>query len=74
MLWSLATGTFYLTWAVVGANLHLGVGGDLFLIQDEAWGWPLVSLAGIPLPFATLLARLVGKLHGRLAKHLLAKA
>ncbi len=60
---------------LVGANIHLSLGGDLFLIQDEPWSWPLVFIAGVLLLFATLhLARFVGKLHGRLAKHLLVKS
>lgn len=44
-------------------------------LQQEPWTWPLVSLAGIVLLFVTLhLARLIGKWHGQLAKHLLVQA
>jgi uncharacterized membrane protein len=44
-------------------------------VQHEPWTWPLVSLAGIVLLFATLhLVRLIGQWHGQLAKHLLVQS
>jgi uncharacterized membrane protein len=48
---------------------------DGMLLQQEPWAWPLVSLGGIVLLFATLhLSRFIGKWHGQLAKHLLVKS
>ncbi|MBJ6982698.1 sensor domain-containing protein [Luteimonas sp. MC1572] len=45
------------------------------LPAEAPWLLPLVSLAGVLLLFATLhLARGVGRLHGRFAKHLLVKS
>ncbi len=44
-------------------------------LQQDPWAWPLVSLAGVVLLFVTLhVARLIGKWHGQLAKHLLVQA
>ena len=61
--------------------LALGAGGVLSLdgvqisFAHDPWSWPLVFIGGVLLLFATLhLARFVGSLHGRLAKHLLVKA
>ena len=45
------------------------------LVGPEPWTWPLMVLAGVVLLFATLhLVRLVGHLHGQLAKQLLVKS
>jgi uncharacterized membrane protein len=45
------------------------------LVGPEPWAWPLMVLGGVVLLFATLhLVRLVGHLHGQLAKHLLVKS
>ena len=44
------------------------------MITDAPWMLPLVSVFGIVLLFITLhLARLVGRFHGWLAKHLLVR-
>ena len=43
-----------------------------WLDPTSPWAWPLLVLAGLLLVFATLhLARLVGRMHGKLAKYLL---
>jgi hypothetical protein len=43
--------------------------------EQAPWLLPLVALVGVLLLFATLhLARGVGRLHGRFAKHLLVKS
>ena len=53
-----------------GAHIHLGHSG--WFDPGSPWAWPLLVVAGLLLVFATLhLARLVGRLHGKLAKYLL---
>ncbi|MDB6164832.1 MAG: putative transrane protein [Xanthomonadaceae bacterium] len=43
--------------------------------QHYPWLWPVVMAVGVVLLFATLhLARLIGRWHGQIAKHLLVKA
>jgi uncharacterized membrane protein len=59
---------------VTGAQGYFVIDG-IDLVRPEPWTWPLAVLAGVALLFATLhLARLVGHLHGQLAKHLLVKS
>ena len=62
-------------------GLLFGLGGHLFVEgidvvhTSEPWAWPLAVLSGVLLLFVTLhLARLVGVLHGQLAKHLLVES
>ncbi|MEO6064577.1 MAG: sensor domain-containing protein [Lysobacterales bacterium] len=58
----------------LGAHVHIILSPG-FDIQNHPWSWPLSFVGGVLLLFATMhLARLVGTLHGRLAKHLLVKA
>jgi len=53
-----------------GAHIHLDHAG--WFDPTSPWAWPLLVLAGLLLVFATLhLARLIGRMHGKLAKHLL---
>ena len=53
-----------------GAHIHLEHTG--WFDPTSPWAWPLLVLAGLLLVFATLhLARLVGRMHGKLAKYLL---
>ncbi|MBJ7574720.1 sensor domain-containing protein [Luteimonas sp. MC1828] len=57
-----------------GIELNVWMFG-IDLPAEAPWLLPLVSLAGVLLLFATLhLARGVGRLHGRFAKHLLVKS
>ncbi len=57
-----------------GSSVHIVLSPE-FDFQTQPWSWPLSFIAGVLLLFATLhLARLIGTLHGRLAKHLLVKA
>ena len=52
-----------------GANIHLDHTG--WFDPTSPWTWPLLVLAGLLLVFATLhLARLIGRMHGKLAKYL----
>jgi uncharacterized membrane protein len=52
----------------------LHYGGDTFVTSLPAWGLPLVFVAGLLMLFVTLhLARLIGRFHGWLAKHLLVR-
>jgi uncharacterized membrane protein len=54
-------------------SIHLD--GFGISLQQQPWTWPLLSIAGVVLLFATLhVARLIGRWHGQLAKHLLVKA
>lgn len=58
-----------------GDNDWIHVDGFGLTVQQQPWTWPLVSIAGIVLLFATLHAvRFIGRCHGQLAKHLLVKA
>jgi uncharacterized membrane protein len=58
-----------------GDNDWIHLDGFGVSLQQQPWTWPLVSIAGIVLLFATLhLARFIGRCHGQLAKHLLVKA
>lgn len=58
-----------------GFGSHLFVDGIDVVYTSEPWVWPLAVLGGVLLLFVTLhVARLVGKLHGQLAKHLLVKS
>ena len=58
-----------------GFGSHLFVDGFDVVYTSEPWVWPLAVVGGVLLLFATLhVARLVGKLHGQLAKHLLVKS
>jgi len=53
-----------------GDYVHLGNSG--WFDPTSPWAWPFLVLAGLVLVFATLhLARLIGRMHGRLAKYLL---
>ena len=53
-----------------GAHIHLGHSG--WFDPGSPWAWPLLVVAGLLLVFATLhLARLIGRMHGKLAKYLL---
>lgn len=62
-------------------GLLFGAGGLLFIdgVQLSAdlqpWTWPFAVVGGVVLLFVTLhVARLVGRMHGLLAKHLLVKS
>ena len=58
-----------------GDNDWIHLDGFGVSLQQQPWTWPLVSIAGIVLLFATLHAvRFIGRCHGQLAKHLLVKA
>ena len=58
-----------------GESDWIHVDGFGLTLQNQPWTWPLVSVAGIVLLFATLHAvRFIGRCHGQLAKHLLVKA
>ena len=53
-----------------GHYVHLDHTG--WFDPTSPWAWPLLVLAGLLLVFATLhLARLIGRMHGKLAKYLL---
>lgn len=55
-----------------GFSEYIHTGGIHLLDPDSPWMWPVSILGGVLLLFATLhLARWVGRMHGRLAKHLL---
>ncbi|MDI9239200.1 sensor domain-containing protein [Lysobacter sp. LF1] len=57
--------------AMFGADSRLSIDG---LVWGEPWLYPVAMLAGVILLFLTLhAARLVGHLHGQLAKHMLVK-
>ncbi|KAF1691454.1 sensor domain-containing protein [Pseudoxanthomonas koreensis] len=52
----------------------LNYGGDAFVTSLPAWGLPLVFVGAVLMLFVTLhLARLVGRFHGWLARHLLVR-
>jgi len=64
-------------WLLIGApgQPNIQFGEFSMFGANEYWTWPLSFIGGVVVLFATLhLARLVGTLHGRLAKHLLVKA
>ena len=55
-----------------GANVNLYMGGSDLFDPASPWLWPLATLAGVLLLFATLhLARFIGAMHGKLAKTML---
>ena len=66
--------------ALIAAPIAQALGYGHYVHMDHSgwfdptspWAWPLLVLAGLLLVFATLhLARLVGRMHGKLAKYLL---
>lgn len=66
--------------ALIAAPIAQALGYGHYVHMDHSgwfdptspWAWPLLVLVGLLLVFATLhLARLVGRMHGKLAKYLL---
>lgn len=56
----------------LGGSVHLHFGGIDLFHPVSPWLWPLATLGGVLLLFATLhLARFIGRMHGRIAKQLL---
>ncbi len=59
---------------LLGSSVHIVLSPE-FDFQTQPWSWPLSFIGGVLLLFLTLhLARFIGTLHGRFAKHLLVKA